>query len=74
MAGVIDIDTNKSNTDKLPMVCTYLHVGVAGNVKIRTESGDIETIINAYRVTPVVNGVNQVFDTGTTATGITGFR
>ncbi len=72
--SIIDIDAEKSDTDKLSMVCYILHVGTAGNVKVTTESGQTQTLYNAYRMVYVPNGVNQVFSTDTTATQITGMR
>jgi hypothetical protein len=49
-----------------------LYIGVAGNVKVQTASGDTLTFtgVNAGTFLPV--NVIQVFNTGTTATNILG--
>ncbi len=72
MAGLIDVDAEKHDTNLLTQACRGLHIGAAGTVKVKTTSGTIHTFYNAYRIIPVPDGIIQVYDTGTDATLITG--
>jgi hypothetical protein len=62
-AVVTPHDTNTINQ------CRALLVGVAGNVKVTYSNGEVDTI---YLAAGIWHGmeVKQVFDTGTTATGV----
>ncbi len=72
MAGLIDIDAEKHDTNLLTQACRGLWVGASGTVKVKTTSGTEQTFYGAIRIIPVPDGIIQVYDTGTDATLITG--
>ncbi len=72
MAGLVDVDSEKSDSIELTQYIRGLHVGTAGTVKVKTVSGTIATFTNASGVIPIPDRITQVYSTGTSATNIVG--
>ncbi|MCP4260650.1 MAG: hypothetical protein GY774_24460 [Planctomycetes bacterium] len=74
-AGFVDIDTHKSDTDRLPYPVGAIYVGDLGTqgvIKVRTTHGDPVTLHTTANLIPCPDQIIQVYDTGTTATKIMG--
>jgi len=67
-------DITPSDTVKLRMPIQALYVTVGGNVAMRNAQGETVTITYLAGGPYYVAGVNQIYATGTTATGIKGLR
>ncbi len=72
MADMIDIDSEKHDTNPLSSPCISILVGTAGNVAVVTEEGEAITLYSVSGQRVFNRPIMQVKNTGTTATGITG--
>lgn len=72
--GLVDVGAGDDNTTYDPPLIGF-RVATAGNVVVDTVAGDVGVPITGLLVgEKFPAGITKIYQTGTTATGITGFR